>query len=177
MSTTTVVIGAAPCGLSTVARLKAFGLHVRVCGSPMARWAANMPEGVLLKPPPSASVLSAPKSGFTLDAYARQAGERQLEGHDPVPVEMFVRYRRWFAEQLVPEVENIRALGVDRQADGFYLTLAPGQELRTSAVVVASGMDGFAYVPEPLAALVPEGRGDARQRSWSPRTERNWSLS
>ncbi|WP_405970023.1 FAD/NAD(P)-binding protein [Streptomyces sp. NBC_00988] len=177
MSTTTVVIGAGPYGLSTAVHLKARGLHVRVFGSPMASWAANMPEGVLLKSPPSASMLSTPKSGFTLDAYVRQAGERQLAGRDPVPVEMFVRYGRWFAEQLVPEVENTLALGVDRQADGFHLKLASGEELWASAVVVASGMDGFAYVPEPLAALVPEGRGDARQRSWSPRTERNWSLS
>ncbi|WP_406129442.1 NAD(P)-binding domain-containing protein [Streptomyces sp. NBC_00989] len=157
MSTTIVVIGTGPYGLSTAAHLKACGLHVRVFGSPMASWAENMPAGMLLKSPPSASMLSAPKPGFTLDAYARQAGEPRLEGHDPVPVEMFVRYGRWFAEQLVPEVEDIRVLGVDRQADGFHLKLASGEELRASAVVVASGMDGFAYVPEPLAALVPEG--------------------
>lgn len=116
-----------------------------------------MLAGMRLKSPPSASVLSAPRRGFTLDDYARQAGEPRLAGHDPVPVEMFVRYGRWFAEQLVPEVENVRVLGVDRQSDGFHLKLASGEELRAAAVVVASGMDGFAYVPEPLAALVPEG--------------------
>ena len=157
MSTTVVVIGAGPYGLSTAAHLTARGLHVRVFGSPMASWAENMPAGMLLKSPPSASVLSAPKPGFTLDAYARQTGEPRLTGHDPVPVEMFVRYGRWFAEQLVPEVENVRVLGVDRQSDGFHLKLASGEELRASTVVVASGMDGFAHVPEPLAALVPEG--------------------
>ncbi|MEV8547803.1 NAD(P)-binding domain-containing protein [Streptomyces sp. NPDC051572] len=157
MSTTVVVIGAGPYGLSTAAHLKARGLHVRVFGSPMASWAENMPAGMLLKSPPSASMLSAPQRGFTLDDYCRGLGETRLTGHDQVPVEMFVRYGRWFAEQLVPEVENIRVLGVDRQADGFHLKLASGEELRAAAVVVASGMDGFAYVPEPLAGLVPEG--------------------
>lgn len=157
MSTTVVVIGAGPCGLSTAAHLKARGLHVRVLGSSMASWAESMPVGMLLKSPPSASVLSAPKPGVTLDANARQTGEPRLTGHDPVPVETFVRYGRWFAEQLVPEVENVRVLGVDRQADGFHLKLASGEELQAQAVVVASGMDGFAHVPEPLTALVPEG--------------------
>ncbi|MGW5582627.1 NAD(P)-binding domain-containing protein [Streptomyces sp. NPDC003857] len=157
MSTTVVVIGAGPYGLSTAAHLKARGLHVRVFGSTMASWAENMPAGMLLKSPPSASVLSAPTQGFTLDDYCRQTGETRLTGHDQVPVEMFARYGRWFAEQWVPEVENVRVLGVDRQADGFHLKLASGEELRAAAVVVASGMDGFAYVPEALSALVPEG--------------------
>ncbi|MFD4605425.1 FAD-dependent oxidoreductase [Streptomyces sp. NPDC058464] len=152
-----VVIGAGPYGLSTAAHLKARGLSVRVFGSPMASWAENMPAGMLLKSPPSASVLSAPRPGFTLDDYARQAGESRLSGHDQVPVEMFVRYGRWFAREVVPEVEQVRVLGVDRQTDGFHLKLASGEELRAAAVVVASGMDGFAHVPEPLAEFVPEG--------------------
>jgi len=157
MSTTVVVIGAGPYGLSTAAHLKARGLSVRVFGSPMASWAENMPAGMLLKSPPSASMLSAPRPGFTLDDYARQTGETRLAGHDQVPVEMFVRYGRWFAEELVPEVERVRVLGVDRQPDGFHLKLASGEELRAAAVIVATGMDGFAHIPEPLAEFVPEG--------------------
>ena len=157
MSKNVVVIGAGPYGLSTAAHLKARGLSVKVFGSPMASWAENMPAGMLLKSPPNSSMLSAPRPGFTLDDYARQTGETRLTGHEQVPVEMFVRYGRWFAEELVPEVEQVRVLGVDRQADGFHLKLASGEELRAAAVVVASGMDGFAHVPEPLAEFVPEG--------------------
>ncbi|WP_202468854.1 hypothetical protein [Streptomyces sp. SID2888] len=40
---------------------------VGVFGSPMPSWAESMPAGMLLKSPPSASVLSAPKAGFRLD--------------------------------------------------------------------------------------------------------------
>ena len=167
MSKTVVVIGAGPYGLSTAAHLKARGLSVRVFGSPMASWAENMPAGMLLKSPPAASMLSAPKPGFTLDDYAREVGEARLTGHEQVPVEMFVRYGRWFGERLVPEVEDVRVTAVERRGDsgdlgdlgdlGFRVRLASGEEVRAGSVVVASGMDGFAYVPEALAPLVGDG--------------------
>ncbi|WP_406439276.1 hypothetical protein OHB14_11465 [Streptomyces sp. NBC_01613] len=64
----------------------------------------------------------------TPDDYARQTGEARLTGHDQVPVEMFVRYGRWFAEELVPEVEDVRVLAIVRQPDGFRLKLASGEE-------------------------------------------------
>jgi cation diffusion facilitator CzcD-associated flavoprotein CzcO len=151
------VIGAGPYGLSTAAHLKGRGLNVRVFGSPMAAWDRNMPKGMLLKSPPSASMLSAPDSGFTLGDYCRQAGQPALTGHDTVPVELFVRYGRWFAEQVVPEVEDLRVRQVARQSDGFRVKLDSGEEVRAAAVVVASGMDGFAHVPHALSQLVPEG--------------------
>ncbi|MGW7018139.1 FAD-dependent oxidoreductase [Streptomyces decoyicus] len=157
MSTTVVVIGAGPYGLSTAAHLRGRGLNVRIFGSPMASWAEQMPAGMLLKSPPSASVLSASKPGFTLADYCAQEGEGVLTVHDRVPAELFVRYGRWFGRQLVSEVENVRVLGVERQGDAFHLKLASGEELRAGAVVVASGMDGFAYVPRQLAAVVPDG--------------------
>ncbi|MBO1332288.1 NAD(P)-binding domain-containing protein [Streptomyces sp. VRA16 Mangrove soil] len=154
---TVAVIGAGPYGLSTAAHLKARGLHVRIFGSPMASWAEHMPAGMLLKSPPDASVLCAPRPGFTLADHVRGLGETPPRGHDPVPVEMFVRYGRWFAEQLVPEVENVRVLGVVREAEGFRVKLASGEELTAGSVVVASGMDGFAHVPRPLVPFVDEG--------------------
>ncbi|WP_327660561.1 MULTISPECIES: NAD(P)-binding domain-containing protein [unclassified Streptomyces] len=152
-----VVIGAGPYGLSTAAHLKGRGLNVRVFGSPMAAWDQNMPAGMLLKSPPSASMLSAPEPGFTLADYCRQAGQPVLTGHDTVPVELFVRYGRWFAEQVVPEVEDLRVLEVARQPDGFRVRLDSGEEARAAAVVVASGMGGFAYVPEVLSPLMEAG--------------------
>ena len=167
MSGTVVVIGAGPYGLSTAAHLRARGLSVRVFGSPMASWAENMPSGMLLKSPPSASSLSAPVPGFTLAAYCRQAGEAELGEHDQVPVELFVRYGLWFGEQLVPDVEDVRVSVVDRQHDGFPLKLSSGEELRAGAVVVASGLTGFAYLPDSLASAAPDGPSPAGRISHS----------
>ncbi|GAA3135934.1 FAD-dependent oxidoreductase [Streptomyces rectiviolaceus] len=158
MSGTAVVIGAGPYGLSTAAHLRAHGLKVRIFGSPMASWRENMPAGMLLKSPPAASALSAPKDGFTLNDYRRRTGDTPSLGEDgQVPIELFIRYGLWFRDQLVPDVEDVRVSSVDRQAHGFRLKLSSGEELQAAAVVVASGLTGFAHLPAPLAAAVPDG--------------------
>lgn len=158
MSATAVVIGAGPYGLSTAAHLRARGLKVRIFGSPMASWRENMPAGMLLKSPPAASALSAPKNGFTLNNYRRRTGDTPALGeNDQVPIELFIRYGLWFRDQLVPDVEDVRVASVDRQAHGFRLKLASGEELQAAAVIVATGLTGFAHLPDPLAAAVPDG--------------------
>lgn len=158
MSGTAVVIGAGPYGLSTAAHLRARSLKVRIFGSPMASWRENMPAGMLLKSPPAASVLSAPRDGFTLNDYRRRTGDTPALGeNDQVPIELFIRYGMWFRDQLVPDVEDVRVSTVDRQAHGFRLKLSSGEELSAAVVIVASGLTGFAHLPATLAAAVPDG--------------------
>ncbi|MFI5808528.1 NAD(P)-binding domain-containing protein [Streptomyces sp. NPDC051561] len=157
MSINAVVIGAGPYGLSTAAHLRARGLSVRVFGSPMASWSQNMPAGMLLKSPPSASVISAAQPGYTLQDYLRTCGERSLNEIEQVPIELFVRYGLWFQEQLVPDVDDVRVASVDRQLDGFRLKLSSGEELRANAVVVASGLTGFVHLPAALSMAVADG--------------------
>ncbi|MDX3075785.1 NAD(P)-binding domain-containing protein [Streptomyces sp. MI02-7b] len=157
MSQNVVVIGAGPYGLSTAAHLRRRGLNVRIFGSPMASWSQSMPAGMLLKSPPSASTLSSPVPGQTLHDYSREAGEPVLGEHDQVPIEMFVRYGLWFVGQQDFDVEDVRVLTVDRHSDGFRIKTAAGEELRAGAVVVASGLTGFAHLPEELARAVPDG--------------------
>ncbi|WP_308343863.1 hypothetical protein [Streptomyces sp. MK37H] len=57
--------------------------------------------------------------GYTLADHCAHIGEVPLGGHAQVPIDLFVRYGLWFAERLVPEVEDVRVLAVDRQPDGI----------------------------------------------------------
>ncbi|MFH8611588.1 NAD(P)-binding domain-containing protein [Streptomyces sp. NPDC018029] len=157
MSKTVVVIGAGPYGLSAAAHLRARGLAVRTFGAPVANWARRMPAGMQLRTPPAASALATPREGFTLHDFCREAGERRPGEHDPVPVSLFIRYAGWFRERLVPRVEDERVAAVDRGADGFRVKLSSGEVLRACAVVVATGLTGFAQLPDPLAAAVSGG--------------------
>ncbi|MDX6311294.1 MAG: FAD-dependent urate hydroxylase [Streptomyces sp.] len=156
--TPVAVIGAGPYGLSTAAHLRALGVPVRVFGSPMVSWAEQMPAGMLLKSTPAASNISAAVPGHTLYDFARAMGEQPLvTDWDIIPVDTFIRYGRWFQERLVPDLEQVRVVSVDRRGPGFDLKLDSGEQFQARAVVVATGLHGFAYVPEPLRSLVPDG--------------------
>ncbi len=157
------VIGAGPFGLSTAAHLTARGIPVRVFGDPMVSWRANMPAGMLLKSTPAASNIDAPQAGHGLVDYCDAAGvPRLVTDEDIIPVETFVAYGEWFRQRLVPELERVRVVSVDRRSGGpgpagFELKLDSGEVFAARAVVVATGLSGLAHLPAELAAAVPDG--------------------
>ncbi len=173
------VIGAGPFGLSTAAHLRARGIPVRVFGEPMVSWRANMPEGMLLKSTPAASNIDAPQPGHGLVDYCDAAGvPRLVTDEDIIPVETFVAYGEWFQQRLVPDLERVRVVSVDRRADpgqdrrgrrrvtrggsgngpgGFELKLDSGEVFAARAVVVATGLSGLAHLPRELAEAAPDG--------------------
>jgi cation diffusion facilitator CzcD-associated flavoprotein CzcO len=160
-SSTAVVIGAGPYGLSVAAHLRARGVSVRVFGEVMSTWRDHMPAGMFLKSTPDASSISAPAAGFTLGAFCAQDGPRPLREDEAVPIGLFIRYGQWFAERLLPDVEQQRVGRLERGERRFHLTLTDGEELETDAVVLAVGGPDFAYLPDELAAAVPAGPSPA----------------
>ncbi|GAA3813395.1 NAD(P)/FAD-dependent oxidoreductase [Streptomyces coacervatus] len=153
------VIGAGPFGLSTAAHLRARGLPVRVFGEPMVSWRDHMPAGMLLKSTPAASSLDAPQQGHTLADYCDAAGIRRLvTDEDIIPVETFIAYGEWFQQKLVPELEQVRVVSVDRRkGGGFELKLDSGELFTARAVVVATGLSGLAHLPAELATAAADG--------------------
>ncbi|MGW5662971.1 FAD-dependent oxidoreductase [Streptomyces sp. NPDC003758] len=153
------VIGAGPFGLSTAAHLRGRGIPVRVFGEPMVSWRDNMPAGMLLKSTPVASNIDAPQRGHTLADYCDAAGiPRLVADEDIIPVETFIAYGEWFQQKLVPELERVRVVSVDRRKDGgFDLKLDSGELFTARAVVVATGLSGLAHLPPELAAAAADG--------------------
>ena len=155
--TPAVVIGAGPYGLSVAAHLRARGIQARVFGEVMSSWRSHMPAGMCLKSTADASSLSAARPGFTLSDYCASQGIRPLQEYDVVPIQLFTWYGQWFQEQLVPDVDTDQVQQVTRSGRGFHLVLGSGAELRTSSVVVATGITGLAHVPDALVPITPGG--------------------
>ena len=156
MTAPAVVIGAGPYGLSVAAHLRARGVPVRVFGEVMSSWRMHMPRGMCLKSTPSASSLSTPLPGYGLADFCTARGIPPLTGTQVVPIELFVSYGEWFQQQLVPDVETLQVRRLERMGRGFRLELSNGDELTTEVVVVASGLNGYAYVPQELATAAGE---------------------
>ncbi len=154
--TDVVVIGAGPNGLSISAHLSGAGIEHRIFGRPMGSWRFHMPKGMILKSEPYASDLSAPGSGFLVRDYCREAREVYHERVIPLSREQFISYGTWFAEQLVPAVEETDVVSVVRAPDGgFLVRTAEDERIRAARVVVATGVMPFAYLPDEVAGLPP----------------------
>lgn len=148
-----VVIGAGPYGLSVCAHAARRGLKTRILGETMQTWESHMPRGMYLKSAPAASNLAAGRPGFGLADYCRGTGERPPTGDDPVPIDLFIRYGKWFADQLEPAVEPERVVRVDRVNGGFEVETDAGEQFSATSVVAAGGLIEHAYVPPELAPL------------------------
>jgi Pyridine nucleotide-disulphide oxidoreductase len=156
MTAPAVVIGAGPYGLSVAAHLRARGVPVRVFGEVMSSWRTHMPRGMCLKSTPTASNLSTPLPGYGLADFCAARRIPPLTGTQVVPIELFVSYGEWFQQQLVPDVETRQVSRLERMGRGFRVELSNGDELTTEVVVMASGLNGYAYVPQELATAAAE---------------------
>ncbi len=144
------VIGAGPYGLAVAAHLNAAGIDTRVFGEAMGFWRRNMPKGMKLRSPWSASHIASPGNEFSLDNYVRMNGVKRSE---PFPLEEFVRYGQWFQRKAAPDLDPRRVELVDGVAEGFVLRLEDGERVTARRVVVALGLANQEFRPAEFADL------------------------
>ena len=145
------IVGAGPYGLSTAAHLGAAnGLDICVFGQPMSFWEQHMPKRMLLRSPLAGSHLSDPSRNLTLQAYAGIAGNHL---HYPLPLHRFIEYGRWFQTQAVPRIDQRRVSRVEKNGGGLQLTLEDGERWKARRVIVAAGIEPFAWHPQEFKHL------------------------
>lgn len=141
---TTVVIGAGPYGLSVAAHLKAQGVPTHIFGKPMEFW-QRMPGKMYLKSSWSALSISDRAGTHSLNRYSKMAG---IAREEPVRLQTFLNYGRWFQQQVVPEVDQTYVNLLTRDGEGFHIDLADGRTMTANRVVIATGISSFAYIPD-----------------------------
>ncbi len=147
------IVGAGPYGLSLGAHLRKAGVSMRQFGHVMSLWRDSMPAGMFLKSQGFASNLSDPDGTHTLGAFCAAAGRPYADYGLPVPIDTFIAYGEWFAGQLVPDVEATRVTHITGEPGCFELTLDTGERARARRVVIAAGVEHFAWMPAELIGL------------------------
>jgi thioredoxin reductase len=150
------IVGAGPYGLSVAAHAKATGCRVRIFGKPMSSWDSAMPAGMLLKSDGFASSLSAPDGQGTLAQFCADRGMPYADKGLPIPLATFVAYGHDFQKKYVPFLDRRQVRALDREEDGFRLTLEDGEEVHADRVVLAVGITHFRQSPDVLTALPPQ---------------------
>src|SRR6202020_607412 len=145
------IVGAGPYGLSVAAHLRGAGVNYRQFGLPMHLWRDAMPRGMFLKSQGFASNLSDPERTHTLEAFCRKTGQPYASYGLPVPLDNFISYGQWFADELVPGLEEILVTDIVRTGNAFDLSLSDGTQATARNVVLAVGVEHFARVPALLA--------------------------
>jgi pyridine nucleotide-disulfide oxidoreductase len=146
------IIGAGPYGLSAAAHLRQIpGLDIRLFGEPMSFWERHMPRGMRLRSPWLGSHIADPEKRFTLDAYRDAVGPAGLAY--PVPAADFVKYGRWFQEQAAVPAHRSTVTRIEPGPGGFQLSTEEGRTFLARRVIIASGIQPFAYRPDIFKGL------------------------
>lgn len=144
------IIGAGPYGLSSAAFLRDAGIEPLVFGEPMGFWRSRMPSGMLLRSRRRSSHIADPRLALTIDRYEQSTGDRLPQ---PIEIERFLAYSDWYRHKVVPHVDPRRVRRVDRLDGAFRLALEDGDAVVVSRLVVAAGLEPFAWRPSPLGDL------------------------
>jgi hypothetical protein len=147
------IVGAGPYGLSLAAHLRAAGVPFRQFGVPMWLWRTSMPRGMFLKSQGFASNLSSPDGTHTLEAFCAATGRPYASYGLQVPLDTFVAYGQWFQRELAADLEETLVTEVVPKDGHYEISLASGDRAQARNVVIAAGVEHFAFVPEQLAEL------------------------
>lgn len=148
-----VIVGAGPFGLSVAAHLAHAGVSHTVIGRPMRTWKNHMPSGMKLRSEPYGSDLASPRPGFDIEAYSRLREVEYVPRLGPLPIERFLDYSDWYAEELVPAALDAEVTSVSRAAGAFRVELRDHETISARALVLAVGLLPFRVLPETLTEL------------------------
>jgi thioredoxin reductase len=150
-----LIIGAGPYGLAMAAYAKHLGIDFAMSGRPMEFWRNQMPKGMLLRS--GGTWQLDPLEIHTLQRFLESKGI-PMEQVSPLPLDLFIDYAGWFADQLGIKTLNSYVRNLEFRDGHFEAFIENGETLSAETVVTAPGLGMFRELPADLANKLPPGR-------------------
>lgn len=150
-----LIIGAGPYGLAMAASAKHRHIDYLIVGQPMDFWKSNMPRGLLLRSPCDWHI--DPLSVHTIHNYIKTKNLSKDEV-EPIPLELFLSYARWFQEEKAIEILPSLVQRLDHSNHTFEAILDSTDTIVSKYVLVAPGFRYFKNIPEEFLKILPSGR-------------------
>jgi thioredoxin reductase len=156
MHTSLLIIGAGPFGLAAAACAADHGIEHVVLGVPMGFWRDRMPAGMVLRS--DCSWHLDPLGELTIDAFLATRGQTPADV-EPLGLDVYLDYAEWYRTErgIEPAPGLVRSLDRSGMSGRFSAFLDTGDTITADAVVVAAGFGSFAWIPDDLADLLPDG--------------------
>ncbi len=151
----TLIIGAGPFGLTLAAHLNQQGIDHLVVGKPMEFWEKNMPEGMYLRS--GCDWHLDVSEVHTMEEFLKQK-QLTIADVEPISLSFYLDYVRWFVVQTKPNITPLYVVDLKKTEQGFKAILEDKSLVEAQNVVVAVGFQYFAYTPDELTSVLPNGR-------------------
>jgi FAD-dependent urate hydroxylase len=152
-----LIIGAGPFGLAMAAYAAHHHMDYLVVGHPMSFWHDHMPQGMYLRS--ACDWHLDPLDIHTIEAYLHT---QQLTPDDVQPLarDFYLHYAQWFQQQKMIAPISTAVQQLNRVHDVphvFEATLADGEVITASNVLLAVGFRYFKHIPTEFAQMIPPG--------------------
>lgn len=137
------IVGAGPYALSTASFLQRAGIETRVFGEPMGFWHTMLRDS-FLRSYRRATTIADPDRKLTLAAFEE---DTRRSPSAPVPLADFIAYGHWFQDCAGVDVDRRFVRRLSRDGAGFRLEIDDGERIDATHVVVAAGIQAFAWMP------------------------------
>lgn len=154
-STSLLLVGTGPFGLSLAAYLNHKNIEYMHVGSSMDYWKNHMPKMMVLR-----SACDWHLDPINEDTILKYLETKQLKPADvePLTLDFYLGYTEWFQLQkgISPLPAWIKKL--DRADGHFSASFDDGKTIQAEKVILAVGLRYFKNIPEPYSSMFPNGR-------------------
>jgi thioredoxin reductase len=172
MKTKVMIIGAGPYGISIAYELWEQNIPFVIAGHPLSLWFDHTLDSMSIRSDRHTSEIFTKRGLFDMTTFIKQEypeiARKILKGR--IPNTIFRAYLRDTLHKLPFTIEEQKVTQVTRQGQDYVSQLEDGRQVRSKAVVVATGIENHKVLPGSLQGL----RSPNVVHSWNVNDYSHW---